>query len=97
MAEYQGFLTQGTLKIVKPEKGAKILDTTTRADYKVTNGVFDKRKIRLCVCGNQQEEGVHYNSGDLYAPVMKASEVRIAFNLAARENLNVYKTDTNCH
>jgi len=32
MAEYQGFLTQGTLKIVKPEKGAKILDTTTRAD-----------------------------------------------------------------
>ena len=46
------------------------------------------------VCGNQQEEGVHYNSGDLYAPVMKASEVRLALNLAARENLNVYKTDT---
>ena len=43
VAEYQGFLTQGTLKIVKPEKGAKILDTTTRADYKVTNGVFEKR------------------------------------------------------
>ena len=25
---------------------------------------------------------------------MKASEVRLAFNLSARENLNVYKTDT---
>ena len=46
MAEYQGFLTQGTLKIVKPEKGAKILDTTTRADYIVTNRVSEKRKIR---------------------------------------------------
>ncbi len=50
--EYQGFIEQGTLKIARPEKGAQVLDTTTRADYKVTNGVFDKRKIRLCVCGN---------------------------------------------
>ncbi len=70
MAEYEGFLTQGTLKIVKPIKGAKIVDTTTRADYKVTNGLFEKRKIRLCVCGNQQEGHVHYNLGDLYALVM---------------------------
>jgi hypothetical protein len=42
--EYQGFIEQGTLKIARPEKGAKVLDTATRADYKVTNGVFDKRK-----------------------------------------------------
>ncbi len=42
-----------TLKIARPEKGAKVLDTTTCADYKVANGVLDKRKIRLCVCGNQ--------------------------------------------
>ena len=47
--EYQGFIEQGTLKIARPENGAKVLDTTTRADYKVTNGVFDKRKIRLCL------------------------------------------------
>jgi hypothetical protein len=39
-----------------PEKGAKVLDNTTRADYKMTNGVFVKRKIRLCVCSNQQVE-----------------------------------------
>jgi hypothetical protein len=82
--EYQGFIEQGTLKIAKPEKGAKVLDTTTRADYKVTNGVFDKRKIRLCVCGNQQVEGVHYQAGDLYAPVMKASEVRLMVAIAAK-------------
>jgi hypothetical protein len=29
--EYQGFIEQGTLKIARPE-GAKVLDTTTRAD-----------------------------------------------------------------
>ncbi len=52
--EYQGFIEQGTLIIARPEKGAKVLDTTTRADYKVTNGVFDKRKIRLCACGNKK-------------------------------------------
>jgi hypothetical protein len=75
LKEHQGFIEQGTFKIARPPKGAKVLDTTTRADCKVTNGVFEKRKIRLCVCGNQQEEGVHYNSGNLYAPVMKASEL----------------------
>ncbi len=37
--EYQGFIEQGTLKIARPEKGAKVVDTTTRADYKVTNGI----------------------------------------------------------
>ncbi len=42
--EYQGFIEQGTLKIARPEKGAKVLDTTTRADYKVTNWVFDSAK-----------------------------------------------------
>ncbi len=86
--EYQGFVEQGTLKIARPEKGAKVLDTTTCADYKVTNGVFDKRKIRLCVCGNQLVEGVHHKSGDLYAPVMKASEVRLMVQ-------SQHNTDTN--
>jgi hypothetical protein len=37
--EYQGFIEQGTLKIAWPEKGAEVLDTTTRADYKLMNGV----------------------------------------------------------
>ncbi len=71
-----------------------MLDNTTRADYKVTNGVFDKRKIRLCVCGNQQVEGVHYKSGDLYAPVMKASDVRLMVAIAAQYGCQLLKTDT---
>ncbi len=40
--EYQGFNEQGTLKIARPEKGVKVLDTTTSADYKVTHGVFEQ-------------------------------------------------------
>ena len=52
-SEYQGFLKQETLKIVRLEPADKILGTTTRTDYMVTNGVFKKRKVRLCVMGNQ--------------------------------------------
>ncbi len=37
--EYQGFIEQGTLKIARPEKGAKVLDTTMHAGYKVKWGV----------------------------------------------------------
>ncbi len=56
-SEYQGFVEHGTLKLVRPEPGAKIIGTTTRTEYKVINGVFKKRKVRLCVMGNQQKEG----------------------------------------
>jgi hypothetical protein len=58
--EYQGFIEQETLEIARPGKGAKVLDTTTRANYVVTNVVFDKRKIRLCVCCNQQTLSKHF-------------------------------------
>jgi hypothetical protein len=51
-------------------------------------------KIRLCVCGNQQVEGVHYKTGDLYAPVMKASEVRLMVAIAAQYGCKLLKTDT---
>ncbi len=94
--EYQGFIMieQETLKIARPDNGVKVLDTTTRADCKVTNGVFDKRKIRLCVCCNQQVEGGHFKFGDLYAPVMKASEVRLMVAIAAQYGCKMLKTDT---
>ncbi len=48
-----------------PELGAKVISTTTRTEYKVVNGVFKKRKVRLCVMGNQQENGVHFHLGEL--------------------------------
>ncbi len=48
---------------MRPEQGAKVIGTTTRTEYKVTNGVFKKRKVRLCVMGNQPKEGVHFQLG----------------------------------
>ena len=45
--EYQGFFKHQTLKIARPEPGAKILGSTTWTEYKVVNGVFEKRKVRL--------------------------------------------------
>ena len=93
-AEYQGFLEHGTLKIVRPEPGVKILGTTTRTEYKVVNGALKKRKVRLCAMGNQQKEGIHYRAGELYAPVMKATEVRLFLAKAAQMGLPVFKSDT---
>jgi len=46
------------------------------------------------VCGNQQGEGIHYNSGNLYAPVMKASEVRLMVAIAAQHGTKLIKSDT---
>ncbi len=59
----QGYLDHGTLKLVRPEQGAKVIGTTTRTEYNVTNAVFKKSKIRLCDTGNQQKEGVHLQLG----------------------------------
>ena len=49
------------------------MGTTTRTEYKVVNGAFKKPKVLLCIRGDQQEENLHYQKGELYAPVMKAS------------------------
>ena len=67
---------------------------TTRWEYKVTNGVFEKRKVRLCAMGNQQIAGVHFNESDLYAPVLKAHEVRLLVAIAAQHGATIYKYDT---
>ena len=44
--------------------------------------------------GNQQKEGIHYRAGELYAPVMKATEVRLFLAKAAQMGLAVFKSDT---
>ena len=97
-SEYQGFLEHGTLKILqlRVEPGAKMLGTTTRTECKVTtNGVFKKRKVLLCVMGNQQKEEIHYQLGQLYAPVMilKAAEVRLYVAIAQTPNQTTCFTD----
>ncbi len=91
--EYQGFFEHQTLKIARPEPGAKILGSTTLTEYKVVDGVFKKRKVRLCVMGNQQKEGIHYQLGELYAPVMKATEVRLFMAITAKHGIKVFKSD----
>ncbi len=60
----------------------------------MVNGVFKKRKVRLCVMGNQQDNGVHFQLGELYTPVMKVVEVRLFVALAAKHRLNLFKSDT---
>ena len=70
------------------------MGTTTRTEYKVINGVFKKRKVQLCVMGNQQEKGVHYQREELYAPVMKAAKVRLFMAIEAKYWLNLFKSHT---
>jgi len=80
--------------LVPLQKGMKLMGMTTRWEYKVTNGVFEKRKVRLCAVGNQQIAGVHFNESDLYAPVLKAHEVRLLVAIAAQHGATIYKYDT---
>ena len=49
----------------------ELMGTTTRMDYRVTNSVFEKRKVRLCAMGDQLKAGIHFDERDLYAPVLK--------------------------
>jgi hypothetical protein len=76
MKEHLGFI--GTFKIARLPTGARVLDISTYADYKITNGEFDERKIRLCFAKiNKQEDGTHWNHVKVYASVMKTPKVLI--------------------
>ena len=92
--EYQGFKQHGTLNAVRPVPGVKILGTTTSTEYKVVNGELKKRKVRLCAMGNQQKEGIHFNAGELYAPVIKATKLRAIFALGAKHGASFMGSDT---
>jgi hypothetical protein len=81
--EYQGFKDRKVLLVVKLPPGAQVLGTTTRLEYKINNGVFEKYKVRMCVRGDQQREGVDFNASDLYLPVSKAPEARLLAAIAA--------------
>ena len=93
--EYQGFVLRNAFEVVRPPRGAKVLGTTTVCNYKRdTQGHFLKRKVRMCVRGDKQVEGVDYTALDLYSPVLKASEVRLLAAIAAEHDCKMYKTDT---
>ena len=92
--EYMGFKQRGVFELVRLEKGMKLMGMTTRFDYKITNGEFEKYKTRLCAMGNQQIAGIHFNESDLYAPVLKAHEVRLLAAIAAKHGAQIFKYDT---
>ncbi len=64
-------------KVVSPELGAKVIGTTTSTEFNVVNSMFKKCKVCLCVIGNQQENGVHFQLGEFYTPIMKDAEVQL--------------------
>jgi hypothetical protein len=70
------------------------MNTITRLEYKEDNGTFLKRKVRLCASGDQQVEGVSFNSFDLHAPTLKSTEARILAAIAAEHSCLILKNDT---
>jgi hypothetical protein len=92
--EYQGFKDKNAFAIVPLPKGARAMGTTTRRDYKVVNGVLSKRKVRMCVRGDQQRDGIDFQSADLYSPTLKATEARLLTPIGAEHGCKIYKTDT---
>jgi hypothetical protein len=88
--EFQGFIDRDALEEVPRPKGVKVLGSITRNEYKTKDGVLDKRKTRWCVRGDQQE----YEVVDRYAPVLKATEVRLLTAIVAEHGADMYSIDT---
>ena len=80
--EYMGVKHRGGFELVPFQKGMKLMRMTTRWEYKVTNGTFEKRKVLLP--RNQQIAGIHFKESDLCAPVLKAHEVLVVVAIAAQ-------------
>ncbi len=91
--EYKGMMDCGAVRAVKPPQGAKKFGTITRTEYKTNNVIFDKRKVRMCVRGNQQVEGHDFFQRNLYAPTLKAQEARLLAAIAAQHGTKLFKTD----
>ncbi len=59
--EYKGFKDRNELATVLLPKGAKALGTATQWDKKVVNVVFNKQKVHMCICWDQQLDRVDYH------------------------------------
>ena len=88
--EFQGFKDRDALEVVPRPKGVKVLDSITHNEYKMKDGELVKRKTRWCVRGDQQD----YDVQDRYAPVLKATEVRLLVAIGAQHGAEIYSTDT---
>jgi hypothetical protein len=52
----QSFKDRNALAVVEPPKGAKVLGTTTRLDYKINNSVFENTKSVCAYEGTNREK-----------------------------------------
>ncbi len=68
------------IDIIEKSKGAHLLGSRYIHVIKQKLGVVDSRKTRLVVLGCSQRVGLDY--GETFAPVAKASTIRILFALA---------------
>jgi hypothetical protein len=93
MDEYLGFKERQVFVTVALPKGAKVVGTTTHLDYKMDNRVLNKRKVRMCVQGDQRTEE-SFSPFDLYSPVLKATGARLLAAIAAEHGCSLLKTDT---
>ena len=74
--------------MVNRPKGVKLLDSwwafKVKRDHKNNSKTF---KVRLCIRGYKQEEGIDYV--DTCAPVVKYKSLRILFAVAAQLDLEI--------
>ncbi len=82
------------LPIVKPPKGARILGTMSRWEYKTVNGKLVNYKVHMTVRGDQQVEGRSFCPADLYTPDLKHYKARLLLAISAAEGCPVWNTDT---
>jgi hypothetical protein len=78
-------MERNPFKVVRSGRGINIFDTLTRLEYRDDSTVFLKRKVRLCIKGDQQLDGESFLSSDsdLHAPTLKAREARLLAAIAA--------------
>ena len=88
--EGQGFQDRDALEVVKPPKGARILDSITCTEYKQDKGVLQKQKVRWFIRRDRQECYID----ERYSLVLKARKVRLLTANAAQNGCNLYNTDT---
>ena len=79
--EYHGFKDWNAVRIGIPPRGEMVIVSTTRTvtEYKVEQGVLQKRKERLCALGDQQAYGIN----DSYSSVLTETEIRLLTAIAA--------------
>jgi hypothetical protein len=76
--------------IFKQPKGARILGTMTRWEYKKVNGKLVNDKVHMTIRWDQQVEGKSFYPADLYTPDLMHYEARLLLVISAAEGCPVF-------